>query len=313
MIKDKSITFTVEEAQNRVDKVASKFIPRQTFTREDTEILVNNKKAKKSSKVKIGDNVTINYTEELFEGVVPKDIPLDVLYEDDDILVINKESGMVVHPGSGNWENTLVNALLFRYGTEFNTSDDEDEEDTNNIRPGIVHRLDKDTSGVLVVAKTADAHRNLAEQFQNRETEKFYIAVVKGFFPKRRGTIEQNIKRSDKNRKLFTTTEKRTEGRSAITHYTVLKQFEGYAFVKIKIDTGRTHQIRVHMTSINHPVLGDSLYSREDKNIKCDLQLHSLSLKFLHPTTNEEMIIYAPLPKRIKDVVYSLKLNSKGF
>ena len=159
MIRNKSITFN-SDFDGRVDR--TNLLARPVFSRDDTVITINGKVAKKSSKVKVGDVVTVDYTEDFFEKLIAQDLPLDVIYEDDEMLVIDKRAGMVVHPGAGNYENTLVNALLFRYGEDFQTLDDEEE---NLLRPGIVHRLDKDTSGVLVVAKTARSHRNLASQF----------------------------------------------------------------------------------------------------------------------------------------------------
>ncbi len=297
MIRERSITFT-SDFSGRVDR--SDALARPIFSRDDTVITINGKISKKSAKVVPGDVVQVDYTEELFERLEPQDLPLKVLYEDDAMLVIDKEAGMVVHPGAGNWENTLVNALLFRYGEDFATLEDEDE---NLLRPGIVHRLDKDTSGVLVVAKTSEAHRNLSKQFASHTNEKVYIAICKGVFAKRRGTIENNLKRSDGNRKLFAVTERPNEGKHAISHYQVLRQFENCALVRVRIETGRTHQIRVHMSSIGHPVLGDELYGRRDKNYDGLLCLHSMSLKLNHPVTGERICFRARMPERILEVV----------
>ncbi len=297
MIRERSITF-ISTFEGRVDR--SDALPRPVFSRDDTLITINGKRCKKSAKVKIGDSVRVDYTEELFERLEPQDLPLKVLYEDDFMLVIDKEAGMVVHPGAGNWEGTLVNALLFRYGEDFATLDEEEE---NLLRPGIVHRLDKDTSGVLVVAKTADSHRNLSSQFAEHTNEKVYIAICKGVFSRRRGTIENNLKRSGTNRKLFAVTEKEGEGKHAISHYQVLRQFENCALVRIRIETGRTHQIRVHMASIGHPVLGDELYGRRDRSYDGLLCLHSMSLKLDHPESGKRMNFRAPMPKRIRDIV----------
>ena len=299
MIRKESLSFTAQSA-GRVDKVSSE-IPRSVFSYPSCTIYVNDRVVKKSFRVSAGDIVTVTWSEEVFEGLEGEDIPLDILYEDDSILVINKPCGMVVHPGAGNWSGTLVNALLYRYGEDFATSEDEE---VNLMRPGIVHRLDKDTSGVMVIAKTADAHRNLAGQFASHTTEKTYIAIAKGYFEKKRGTVDRNIVRNPSDRKSFITCDDVRKGKSAVTHYTVLRQSQHYAFLRIRIETGRTHQIRVHMKSINHPLLGDDIYSNRDRNFpSVRLCLHALSLSFAHPVSGERMTFYAPMPERIRTVL----------
>ena len=299
MIRKESLSFTAQSA-GRVDKVSSE-IPRSVFSYPSCTIYVNDRVVKKSFRVSAGDIVTVTWSEEVFEGLEGEDIPLDILYEDDSILVINKPCGMVVHPGAGNWSGTLVNALLYRYGEDFATSEDEE---VNLMRPGIVHRLDKDTSGVMVIAKTADAHRNIAGQFASHTTEKTYIAIAKGYFEKKRGTVDKNIVRNPSDRKSFITCDDLRKGKSAVTHYTVLSQSQHYAFLRIRIETGRTHQIRVHMKSINHPLLGDDIYSNRDRNFpSVRLCLHALSLSFAHPVSGERMTFYAPMPERIRSVL----------
>ena len=302
MIVEKKESF-ICNTENRVDKVASTIVPRSIFSQADTKILVNGKSVKKSQKVKVGDKVEIIYNEETFEGLLAEDIKLDVVFEDDSILVINKPCGMVVHPGAGNYTGTVVNALLYRYGDDFKTL----EEDDSDLRPGIVHRLDKDTSGLLLIAKTRDAHKNLAMQFQEHSNEKIYLAICKGNFIKKRGTITKNIVRSDQNRKTFTVTDD-DRGKSAITHYTVLRQYDGYAFVRVKIETGRTHQIRVHLKSINHPILGDEIYSRKDNLFDVPLCLHAFTLSIDHPVTGERLTFRAKLPERMRDVIKKLSI-----
>lgn len=279
-------------------------MPRSAFSRPDTRILVNGKEVKKSCKLREGDSVEVFYTEECFESLEAEDIPLDVIYEDSEILVIDKPSGMVVHPGAGNFTGTVVNALIFRYGEEFATCGDEE---ADLLRPGIVHRLDKDTSGILIIAKTARAHESLAAQFAKHTNEKIYLAIVKGYFKEKSGTIESNICRSDKDRKLFMATPDRSRGKHAVTHYEVLRQAEGYAYVKVSIETGRTHQIRVHMLSIGHPVLGDVLYSSKDRRFgEVPLCLHAHSLTIDHPSTGERMTFTSPVPQRIRAVLEDL-------
>ncbi len=304
MIRSLKAEFTADTSA-RVDKAAAAFVSRSIFSRDDTRIVVNGKEVKKSFKVKEGDKVSIDYTEECFETIDGEDIPLDVLYEDSSMLVINKPSGMVVHPGAGNWSGTLVNALLYRYGEAFRTYSEEEED--NLLRPGIVHRLDKDTSGVMVIAKTALSHQNLASQFALHSNEKVYICIAKGLFTEKQGTIDKNICRSKKDRKLFDVTDNPKEGKRAITHYQVLRQSDKYAFVRVRIETGRTHQIRVHMKSIGHPLLCDALYSSKDKNFPDEaLMLHAMSLTLDHPISGERMNFRAKMPTRIRKAISKL-------
>lgn len=291
----------VSSSGGRIDKVASDtlHLSRSVFSLDSMNILINGVKAKKSSSVKEGDRVEISYEEEIFQSLEAEDIPLTVIYEDDDILVINKEQGLVVHPGSGNYSGTLVNALLSRYGEDFSTLDDDDD-----IRPGIVHRLDKDTSGVMVIAKTREAHLFLSKEFREHTTEKYYIAVAKGFFTSNEGLIERRITRDRRDRKKFTVTDNKSEGKDALTKYRVISQNGDYALLRLRIYTGRTHQIRVHLASINHPVLGDPIYSREDKKYKdATLMLHAERIVITHPVTHERMVFRAGIPSRIEDII----------
>lgn len=300
MKKTKEYSF-ISSTSGRLDSVSSLElnIPRSIFSDDSTLILLNGKKAKKSSKIKENDRVEIRYVEETFEGLKKEDIPLDIIYEDDDILVINKEQGMVVHPGSGVNEGTLCNALLNLYGEDFSTSDD-------SVRPGIVHRLDKDTSGVMVIAKNREAHLALTKEFSEHTNEKYYCAIAKGFFSESSGYIERRIVRDKNNRKKFTVTDNKSEGKDALTKYKVISQNSEYAFLILRLYTGRTHQIRVHLSSINHPVLGDPIYSRVDKKYKdATLMLHSLRLVIHHPRSGEKMVFRAPLPERFNEILES--------
>ena len=300
MKKTKEYSF-ISSTSGRLDSVSSLElnIPRSIFSDDSTLILLNGKKAKKSSKIKENDRVEIRYVEETFEGLKKEDIPLDIIYEDDDILVINKEQGMVVHPGSGVNEGTLCNALLNLYGEDFSTSDD-------SVRPGIVHRLDKDTSGVMVIAKNREAHLALTKEFSEHPNEKYYCAIAKGFFSESSGYIERRIVRDKNNRKKFTVTDNKSEGKDALTKYRVISQNSEYAFLILRLYTGRTHQIRVHLSSINHPVLGDPIYSRVDKKYKdATLMLHSLRLVIHHPRSGEKMVFRAPLPERFNEILES--------
>ena len=275
-------------------------ISRSTLSDEKTVLHLNGKLVKKSKQVGDGDRIQVTYAETFFDGLKPQKIDLDVLYEDADMLVINKEQGMVVHPGAGNSEGTVVNALLYRYGEHFadELSAGEDEEEAESegegVRPGIVHRLDKDTSGVLVIARSRVAHRHLSEQFKERTTKKIYIALAKGQFAAQGGMIEANLKRDSSDRKRFTTCSS-AEGRRAKTEYQVLRQYKTCALLRITLHTARTHQIRVHMKSIGHPLVGDPIYGREDGQT---LMLHALQLEVESPSTGKRIRCTAPLPKR---------------
>lgn len=290
MIKEQKYSFISKE-EGRVDRVicTELSISRGIFDGEYS-IIINNKKSKKGDKVKVGDSIIVTYKEELYDGIKGENIPLDIIYEDEDVLVINKEQGMVVHPGDGNREGTLVNALLFRYGSFF---------DSDILRPGIVHRLDKDTSGVMIVAKNAQSHEVLGKEFENREVIKYYIAIAKGHFNESQGIIEKRICRDRNNRKKFTVTDRKTHSKDAKTVFMVISQNDNYAFLLLRLYTGRTHQIRVHLQSINHPILGDEIYSRPDAKYKDEsLMLNSYSLSFLHPKTNERVRFLSPMPER---------------
>lgn len=304
MVRHKEFSF-ISELSGRVDQIAANTldIPRSVFSLDSLFLEVNGRKAKKSQKLKPGDSVLISYDEETLEGLEAEDLPLNVLYEDDDILVVDKEQGMAVHPGAGNFSGTLANALLGRYGEDFETGDDE-------LRPGIVHRLDKETSGVMVVAKNQKAHQKLSEMFSEHSNEKYYLAIAKGFFPSTTGVIDRRICRDRKNRKKFTVTDNVTEGKDALTKYKVLYQGEGYALLRVRIYTGRTHQIRVHLSSIGHPVLGDPLYSRPDpKLVNMTMMLHSALLSLNHPSTGERMVFRSRIPERFMEAFKILEIK----
>ncbi len=305
-LEERKLSMVVSEGEGsiRLDVYVAThtdLISRSTLSDKDTIILLNGKHQKKSKLVKQGDEITIIYQETCFSGITGEDIPLKVLYEDEDMLLIDKEQGMVVHPGHGNMEHTLVNALVYRYGNQFCDSlqEVEDEEDAFDlgspaVRPGIVHRLDKDTSGVLVIARNRIAHRELSAQFKNRSTRKTYIALVKGVFSKKQGIMENHLKRDPKDRKKFTTCGD-TEGRSAKTEWEVLKQFPRFALVRITLHTGRTHQIRVHMSKAGHPIIGDVIYGKEDGTT---LMLHAMLLEVESPSTGKRIRCRAPMPER---------------
>lgn len=306
------------ESKVRVDSYIAanvENISRSLVTDKDSQIFVNGKKAKNSAKVHNGDKIEFIYSEEFFEGIEPENMDFKVLYEDKDIFVINKDQGIVVHPGAGNHNSTIVNGLVHRYGESFTDKFEEEEteepcefvDEEAHLRPGIVHRLDKDTSGTMVIALNRESQRDLSEQFKDRKTSKIYIALVKGYFDKRRGRITDNLIRDPKDRKKFITCEK-DKGKNADTSYLVLKQYRGYALVRINIHTGRTHQIRVHLKSINHPIVGDPIYSNTDKKFKdATLMLHALQLDIKHPKTEDKMRFRAAMPTRFKEIIHSLE------
>ena len=265
---------------------------------ENEKILVNGKKTKVSYKVQPNDEIIIEDEEPKEIGLKAQDIPIDILYEDSDIIVVNKPKGMVVHPANGNPDGTLVNAVMAICKDSLSGIGGE-------IRPGIVHRLDKDTSGVIIVAKNDKSHIALSEQIKNHEVEKTYIALVKGFVKENEATINMPIGRSTKDRKKMAVNK---NGKNAITHFKVIERFKNYTLLEVKIETGRTHQIRVHLSEIGYPIVGDAVYSNGKNEWGIEGQcLHAKSLKFKHPITGEEMFIEAPLPEYFQKVIEELK------
>lgn len=264
---------------------------------EEGNILVNGQKKKISYKVQMGDNIEINIPEAKEPHIKAENIPVEIVYEDKDIIVVNKPKGMVVHPANGNPDGTLVNAIM-------NICKDSLSGIGGEIRPGIVHRLDKDTSGLLIVAKNDLAHINMSRQIKDRKVKKIYIALVKGNINENEATINMPIGRSTKDRKKMAV---RKEGKEAITHFKVLKRYGDYTLLKLKIDTGRTHQIRVHLAEIGHPVVGDMVYSKGKNEFGVEGQmLHAQSLDFKHPITGKEMHLEANLPEYFKEVLQKL-------
>ncbi len=264
------------------------------------KIKVNEKNTKPSYKIQKSDIITIEAEEVKETNLKPQNIPLEVIYEDNDIIVVNKPKGMVVHPANGNPDGTLVNAVMAICKGSLSGIGGE-------IRPGIVHRLDKDTSGIIIIAKNDKAHIKLSEQIKNHEVEKTYIALVRGVVKENTATINMPIGRSTKDRKKMAVSEK---GKNAITHFKVIKRYKNYTLLEVKIETGRTHQIRVHLSQIGYPIVGDTVYSngKNEWNIKGQC-LHAKSLKFKHPTTEKEMYLEAEIPKYFKDIINQLDQN----
>ena len=284
-------TYVVEEIKELSRTTVKRLI-------DEEKILVNGKKQKTSYKPEIGDLISIDMPEAHEVKLEAQDIPVPVIYEDSDIIVVNKPKGMVVHPANGNPDGTLVNAILAMCKDSLSGIGGE-------IRPGIVHRLDKDTSGLLIVAKNDAAHIKMSKQIQDRKITKKYIALVKGVIPENEATIDLPIARSTKDRKKMAVDPK---GKNAITHFKVLKRYDKYTLLELKIDTGRTHQIRVHMSYIGHPVVGDSVYSNGKNEFGVEGQmLHARHLEFKHPITGEELKLDAPIPEYFQKVLDELK------
>ncbi len=292
----------VDEADARLDAYIAKVksdISRTMIQKliEEGNILVNGKSKKISYKVQIGDEIELNIPEAKEIELKAENIPVEVIYEDNDIIVVNKPKGMVVHPANGNPDGTLVNAIMAMCKDSLSGIGGE-------IRPGIVHRLDKDTSGLLIVAKNDKAHINMSEQIKNREVKKIYIALVRGVVSENEATINMPIGRSTKDRKKMAV---RKDGKEAVTHFKVLKRYNKYTLLEVKIDTGRTHQIRVHMAEIGHPVVGDMVYSNGKNEFGVEGQmLHAKSLDFKHPITGKQMHLEAELPEYFEKVLGQL-------
>ena len=264
---------------------------------DENKILVNNMKQKPSYKLQENDEITIEKVEAKETKLIAQDIPIEVVYEDDDIIVVNKPKGLVVHPANGNPDGTLVNAIMAICKGSLSGIGGE-------IRPGIVHRLDKDTSGLLIVAKNDKAHIKMSDQIKNREVNKIYIALVRGQVPEEEATISMPIARSTKDRKKMAVSK---TGKEAVTHFKVLKRYDKYTLLEIKIDTGRTHQIRVHLSEIGFPVIGDAVYSNGKNEFGVEGQmLHAKTLDFKHPITGKQMHLEAKLPEYFEDVLKKL-------
>ena len=294
----------------RLDKYLSEQI--EEATRSYLEKLIDNNYVKINSKIinkngrklKLGEKIEISIPEEENIDIEAENISLDIVYENDDFIVINKSYGMVVHPAYGNYSGTLVNALLY-YTNNLSSIN-------GNIRPGIIHRLDKDTSGLILVAKNNYAHAKLASMFTDKTIHKTYLCIVKGNFSEENlnGRIENLIGRDSKDRKKMAVVKE--NGKTAISNYKVIEQVDGYSLVEIAIETGRTHQIRVHMKSINHVILGDSTYGNEDKNVKRQM-LHAYKLEFLSPLDNKEYIFKGRLFDDFIEVAKRLKFNIEKY
>lgn len=289
--ENKRLDAYVSQINNKITRTAAQRLI------EENHILVNSKQQKVSYKVKIGDIITIEQPTPKEIELKAENIPIDIIYEDDNIIVVNKPKGMVVHPANGNPNGTLVNAIMAICKDSLSGIGGE-------IRPGIVHRLDKDTSGLLIIAKNDEAHVNMSEQIKNHEVKKTYIALVRGVIKENEATIDMPIGRSQSDRKKMAVNK---NGKNAVTHIKVLKRYDKYTLLEIHIETGRTHQIRVHLSHIGYPIIGDYTYSNGKNEFGIIGQcLHAQRLEFKHPITQKKMKLEAPLPKYFEEILKKL-------
>ena len=302
--EQEKLLITENEAGQRADVGLASLLE---LTRSNMQKLLEDGRAVKGSKVlkanyklKVGDEIIVTLPEPQLLDVQPENIPIDIIYEDEDVVVVNKARGMVVHPAAGNYNGTLVNALLYHCKNLSGIN--------GVIRPGIVHRLDKDTSGIMICAKNDAAHVSLSEQIQSKTAKRTYMAVVRGNIKTDSGVIETLIARDKNDRKKMAVVKE--DGRNAVTEYEVMERFGKYTIVKCKLLTGRTHQIRVHMEYLGYPLVGDPKYSPKKTPFAINGQaLHSLTLDFIHPRTGEQMHFEAPLPEDMHKIVTRLRLG----
>lgn len=299
-----TITITEDMAEERIDKCIHEVI--DNFSRsfiqkliKESNVLVNQKTIKPNYVAKTDDIVVMQIPDAIEPDILPEDIPLDILYEDEDILIVNKPKDMVVHPAAGHNSGTLVNAIMFHCKDNLSGIN-------GVLRPGIVHRIDKDTTGSLIICKNDFSHNAIAEQLKVHSITRKYRAIVHGRIKDDEGTIDAPIGRHPNDRKKMAVNYK--NGKNAITHYKVLERFDKYTYVECQLETGRTHQIRVHMTSIGHPLLGDSVYSNTKSPFHLSGQtLHAMIIGFIHPRTEEYVEFEAPLPEYFQQLLAKMK------
>lgn len=292
-----------EESENtRIDSALSFLLPDKSRSYiqkiiKDGEILVNGKAVKQSYTLKMDDEILCNIPEAVMLQVEPEEMNLDIVYEDSDIIIVNKPKDMVVHPAPGHMSGTLVNGIMHHC---------KDLSGINGVlRPGIVHRIDKDTTGLLIICKNDMSHNVIAEQLKEHSIERTYHAICHGVLKDDNGVIDAPLGRSNNDRKKMAII---PGGKRAVTHYTVIERFENATYVKLNLETGRTHQIRVHMASLGHPLLGDNVYGRsDDKYLKFGQLLHAKSLGIVHPTSHEFMQFDSDIPEYFKDILEKLK------
>ena len=296
--------YIADTAGERLDAFVARICPDLTRSAaqrliEEGAVTRNGKNAKKNDKLNIGDEITVTIPEPKEVDIVAREMPLDIVYEDEDVLVINKPKGLVVHPAAGHQDDTLVNGLLYALGDDLSGINGE-------LRPGIVHRIDKDTSGLLAVAKNDLAHTMLASQLKDHSMYRMYDAIVCGNFREDSGTVDAPIGRHPSDRKKMCVTARNSK--EAVTHWEVVKRYRGYTHIRCKLETGRTHQIRVHMAHIGHPLLGDVVYGHKKPELGQDSQcLHAGALCFAHPRDGHPVMVFAELPEYFKKVLEKLE------
>lgn len=302
----KEYTLTVEEyfENDRIDRYVCDALA--DFSRSYIQKLIGSgdvtadgRSVKSSYRVKTGDRIRVITPDSVIPDIIAEDIPLDILYEDDDVLVVNKPKGMVVHPAPGHYEHTLVNAVMYHCGNSLSGIN-------GVMRPGIVHRIDKDTSGSLIICKNDMAHESIAAQLEKHSIKREYLAIVTGVIENDKGTIDKPIKRSSSDRKKMAVM---PDGKRAVTNYEVLERFDRFTLIKCELETGRTHQIRVHMASIGHPVAGDLIYGNGTKT-PVDTQgqaLHAHVLGFIHPSTGEYIETVATIPEYFNNFIMAIR------
>ncbi len=299
-----SFEVEAEYEDERLDKYLSVIFPEQSrsfFQKliKEEHVAVNEKHEKANYRLKPEDVVAVEIPDAVETPILPEDIPLDILYEDDDVLIVNKPKGMVVHPSAGHYTGTLVNAIMYHCKDSLSGINGE-------IRPGIVHRIDMDTTGALIVCKNDESHVAVAEQIKEHSVTRRYRGIVCGVVREDEGTIHAPIGRHPVERKKMAINER--NGKDAITHYKVLERFHNYTYVEFELETGRTHQIRVHMASIGHPLLGDAVYSSGRSPYKLQGQtLHAMTIGFIHPRTKEYLEVSAPLPEYFEKILRDLR------
>lgn len=291
------------EDDERLDKWISLALPNLSRTYiqkciKDNGVSVNGKPQKAGYRLRVDDEIVFLIPEAVEPAIEPENIPLDILYEDRDLLIVNKPKGMVVHPAAGHYSGTLVNAVMYHCKEELSGIN-------GSMRPGIVHRIDKDTTGSLIICKNDNAHNVISAQLSEHSVTRKYHAVVHGVIEQDTGTIRASIGRDAKDRKKMAVTE--INGKPAITHYTVLQRFKEYTYIECRLETGRTHQIRVHMASIGHPLLGDEVYCNRKSPYHLEGQtLHAMVIGFIHPTCGEYIEVTAPLPEYFEHLLHIL-------
>ncbi len=303
-----TLTVDDESAGLRIDKFIALKIENTTRSSaakliESDNVRLNGKIVSKSCTIKENDILEISVPAPVSYEAVAENIPLDIVYEDNDLLVVNKPKGMVVHPAAGNYSGTLVNALLYHCKGDLSGIN-------GVMRPGIVHRIDKNTSGLLIVAKNDAAHRGLAEQIKEHSFTREYEAIAVGNFKDEKGTVDAPIGRHHIDRKKMTVTQKNSK--NAVTHYEVIKRYKGYSYIKCILETGRTHQIRVHMAYIGHPIAGDDVYGMKNEKLSFEGQcLHARKIGFIHPVSGEYMEFSSELPEYFRRLLTKLENISK--